>query len=265
MISMFYFTQELQGLNPGLEIRMDASKRDMPFVVENPRARVKKEPATEEFKKQSDALRAKAVNPARLMKFFFTDVAKAESFVDGKQLMQALWDLVQDQQNVPELGIDLYDVYTREELFQLWNSNNASWLYRFGLIPGTTPNYLKQVSVLDSLQSAADRVIREEGYGLSLRFSHDGAVLPLTYLMGLKEAMGARGTDLENQYKTLSIDKIIPMAANIQMVFYRKEGSEDILVKFLLNENETTLPGIKTRQAPYYRWADVKAYWETRR
>ena len=265
MVSMFYFTQELLEQNPSLDIRMDASKRDMPFVVEKSRARVKKEPAAEQYKKQVDAMRARAFNPARLMKTLFTDVRKAESFVDGKQLMQALWDLVQDQQNVPEVGVDLSGVFTKEELFQMWNSGNASWLYRFGLVPGSTPNQLKQVTVLDSLRSAADRVIREGGYDLSLRFSHDGSVLPLTCLMGLKEAMGARSGDLENLYKTISIDKIIPMAANIQMVFYRKEGSEDILVKFLLNENETTLPGIKATQAPYYRWSDVKAYWDTRR
>jgi len=265
MLSMFYFTQELLEQNPGLEIRMDASKRDMPFVVENSRARIKKEPATEQYKAQVDAMQAQAINPARLMKSLFTDVSKAESFVDGKQFMQALWDLVQDQQNVPEVGIDLSGIYTREELFQLWNAGNASWLYRFGLVPGSTPNYLKQASVLDSLQAAADRVISEGGYGLSLRFSHDSSVLPLTYLMGLKEAMGARSGDLENLYKTISIDKLIPMAANIQLVFYRKEGSEDILVKFLLNENETTLPGLPATQAPFYRWTDVKSYWDSRR
>jgi hypothetical protein len=51
------------------------------------------------------------------------------------------------------------------------------------------------------------------------------------------------------------------MAANIQLVFYRKEGSDDVLVKFLFNENETSIP-VATDCAPYYHWADVKRYWE---
>lgn len=72
-----------------------------------------------------------------------------------------------------------------------------------------------------------------------------------------------KATDIENLYKTISVDKIIPMAANIQMIFYRKEGSEDVLVKFLLNENETSLPAVKTDIAPYYHWTDVKSYWDS--
>jgi hypothetical protein len=43
------------------------------------------------------------------------------------------------------------------------------------------------------------------------------------------------------------------------MVFYRKSDTDDMLVKFLLNENETTIP-VKTDCAPYYRWEDVKKW-----
>ena len=50
------------------------------------------------------------------------------------------------------------------------------------------------------------------------------------------------------------------MAANVQMVFYRKdEDDREPLVKLLLNEDEATLP-IKAASGPYYRWADVKRY-----
>ena len=64
------------------------------------------------------------------------------------------------------------------------------------------------------------------------------------------------------------------MAANIQIIFYKplptspKERSacgqinpDDVLVKFLLNENETRLPEVKTDCAPYYHWKDVCAYY----
>ena len=259
MISMFNFCQELQGLNPALDIRMDASNHDMRYVVENHRVKPEKAPAMEDYKHRLGVMWDKAHNPARLMRTLFTDVRKAETFVDGPELKEALYNVAEDLQNVPELELSLMDIFTKDELFDMWTCYNASWLIDCGLVPGSTPSYLQQKEVRDSIESIADRVIREGKPGLTLRFSHDSSVLPLAYMMGLKEAMGAR-PDIEHLYKYISIDRLIPMAANIQLVFYRKDGSDDILVKFLLQENETTLP-IPTDCAPYYHWQDVKRYW----
>ena len=197
----------------------------------------------------------------------FTDIRKAEAFVDGPKLMESLYNVAEDLQNVPELNLSLMDLFTKDELFGMWTAYNASWLVDCGLVPGSTPSYLQQKEVRDTIESVADRVIRAGKPDLTLRFSHDSSVLPLAYLIGLKETQGlpaasmyAGRNDPANVYKYVSIDKIIPMAGNIQLVFYRKDGSDDILVKFLLNENETSIP-VKTDCAPYYHWADVKRYW----
>ena len=51
------------------------------------------------------------------------------------------------------------------------------------------------------------------------------------------------------------------MGGNLQLVFYRSNPQdEDVLVKVLLNENEATLP-IKSDEAPYYHWNDVRDYY----
>ena len=50
------------------------------------------------------------------------------------------------------------------------------------------------------------------------------------------------------------------MAGNVQFVFFRKKGSDDILVKVLLNEHEMKLP-VESELAPYYHWKDVEAYY----
>ncbi len=51
------------------------------------------------------------------------------------------------------------------------------------------------------------------------------------------------------------------MGGNLQLVFYRSNPQdEDVLVQVLLNENEATLP-IKTDDAPYYHWNDVRDYY----
>ena len=259
MISMFNFCEQLQGLNPALDITLAASSRDMRFVVRNERVKPKATPVTQEYGERVEALLAKEVDPSRFMNSLFTDVRKAGTFIEPLELMEALFNVAGDLPNVPELNLSLLDVFTKEELFSIFKVWNAGILVSLGLVPGTTPVYLQVKEARDSVVTAADRVIRAGGPVLSLRFTHDGTILPLAYLMGLKEAMGA-DTDIENLYKKISIDKLIPMAANIQLVFYRKDGSDDVLVKFLLNENETSIP-VKTDCAPYYHWGDVKRYW----
>ena len=259
MVSMFYFCQELQGLNPALDIRMDASKRDMPFIVWDPKVEPEPTPASADMEQQVESLYKEAGNPARLMKVLFTDVSKAESVIDGYGLMECLFNIAADLQNIPELNLSLTDIFTKEELFRVWKVSNAGILLSCGLIPGSTPSYQSQMTIRDSLVHFADQVIRSGEPSLTLRFAHDGSLLPLAYLMGIKEAMGGRA-DFENLHKYISVDKLIPMAANLQLIFYRKEGSDDILVKFLLNENETSIP-VKTDVAPYYHWQDVKRYW----
>ena len=259
MVSMFYFCQELQGLNPALDIRMDASQRDMHFIVWDPKVEPEPTPANPDLEQQVGSLYEKALNPARLMKTLFTDVSKAESVIDGEGLMECLFNIASDLQNVPELNLSLTDVFTKDELFGVWKACNAGILLSCGLIPGSTPMYQRQTTVRDSIVRIADQVIRSGEPSLTLRFAHDGSLLPLAYLMGIRETMGGR-TDFENLHKYISVDRLIPMAANLQLVFYRKEGSDDILVKFLLNENETSIP-VKTDVAPYYHWQDVKRYW----
>ena len=50
------------------------------------------------------------------------------------------------------------------------------------------------------------------------------------------------------------------MCGNIQIVFFKnRKGS--VLVKFLLNENEVTIP-LESKTAPYYPWEEVKAYYK---
>jgi len=259
MLSMFNFCQELQSLNPALDITMDASKHDFKWVVEDYDLELKPTPQSEVYEQQRSAIFEGAHNPTRLMVSLFTDVKKAETFVNGRDLMEALYNVAEDLQNVPELGIELIDVFTKDELFNMWQGYNAGWLLETGLVPGGTPNALMQKEVLDSIVSIANQAIKAGVPTATLRFSHDSSVLPLAYLLGLKEAVGAT-TDIPNIYKSCSIDKIIPMAANIQIIFYRKEGSDDILVKFLLNENETSVPALKSASGPYYHWKDVREY-----
>jgi len=246
-------------MNQSLQINMNASKRDMKYVVEDLDIKPTPTAASDAYEQQRSAIFEGAHNPNRLMAMLFKQPLTIQ--IDGRELMEALYNVAEDLQNVPELNIELIDIFTKDELFNMWTGYNAGWLLNTGLVPGSTPYYEQQREVLDSIVSTADRIVRKGEPTVTLRFSHDSSVLPLAYLLGLKEAMGGRA-DIKNLYKYISIDKIIPMAANIQMVFYRRQGSDDVLVKFLLNENETTIP-VKTDCAPYYHWNDVKNYYKS--
>ena len=51
------------------------------------------------------------------------------------------------------------------------------------------------------------------------------------------------------------------MAGNVQIVFFRnKKNADDVIVKFMLNERETSIP-VDTDIAPFYHWNDVKAFY----
>lgn len=259
MLSMFNFCMEMQSLNPSLDIAMDASKHDMNFVVENLGLKPESTPENDALWKHASEMFEQAHDCRRLMSVLLTDPAKVAPTFSGRELMEALYNVAEDLQNVPELGISLIDIFTKDELFDMWQGYNASWLIDTGIVPGSAPYYHILDEVVDSMVVITDKIIHEDTPTMVLRFSHDSSVLPLAYILGLKETSGATA-DLRNLYKQTSIDKIIPMAANIQMVFYRKQGNSDILVKFLLNENETTLPALKSKIAPYYLWSDVRHY-----
>ena len=53
--------------------------------------------------------------------------------------------------------------------------------------------------------------------------------------------------------------RITPMAGNIQLIFYRNAKGR-VLVKFLLNEREVTVP-VAGDTAPYYDWKAVRKYY----
>ena len=80
--------------------------------------------------------------------------------------------------------------------------------------------------------------------------------------------LGASVKEIDRISEVWSITDIIPMAANLQMVFYRNKAGE-VIVHFSLNEKEATLPietyqpdgAKKSSTAKYYLWSDVKSYW----
>ena len=185
-----------------------------------------------------------------------------ENHLNANKLYEVLFKQASNVQST-ELrnSMSLYDLFTDDEIYDLWLINNAWWYINYGACPlngGNQP--YSQRNLLRKIISDADSCIALPHPGVTLRYGHDTMVMPLTCLMDL-DGMGMQVSDLEQlAYKGWNNYRIFPMACNIQLVFYQKKGSKDVLVKVLRNENEATLP-VKTDIAPYYHWKDVRQYY----
>lgn len=259
MLSMAYFCNELKSLNPSLEFSMDASEHDLYYIKSNKAIVVPEEPRDDELYRELKKFKRKYNSGWPQMEALFTDPRKAATFIDPDEFGDDLFKMTIDMNCLPELGIRFDDLFGEEGLINGFRVHNASWCLWEGLMPGSEKSWLRIYPLLQNFLDDADAMIASGGSGLRLRFGHDSVVLPLSYILGFPEATG--GTDdMENLHLHFSIHRLIPMAANVQLVFFRKAGSEDILVKFLMNENETSVP-IKTDCYPYYHWSDVSSYY----
>ena len=259
MLSMANFCNQLKSLNPALDISMNASQHDLYYIKSNKAIVVPDSPTDDELYRKLKKFRKKMMRWSPQMESMFTDPGRAKSFIDEYTFADDLYNIAADMYCLPELEISFDDVFGEEGMLNGFRSYNAAWCLWEGLMPGAKKSYYRIYPLLQNFLDDAAAMIASGGSGLRLRFGHDSVVLPFAFILGFQEATGATD-DMENLHKQFSLFRLIPMAANIQLVFFRKAGSEDILVKFLMNENETAVP-IATDCYPYYHWSDVEPYY----
>jgi len=262
ILSMQNEVDVLASLNPRLKITTDASQATMYYmnysdsVVKPLRAAMN--PTLKKY-------REKWINPKGMMKKLFNDQRWVKDNItddEARTGMLALFDVVGNMQSHRQFEHqNLYDLFSADDIYNVWRYNNAYWYVLSGETPLTQcrVDYM-EANLLRNFIEDADRAISsaEPAPGASLRFGHESVVLPLCCLMGLNGA-DYRTTDLETLDQHWQTYKIFPMAANIQFVYFRKAGSDDVLLLPLLNEREATLP-VATDVAPYYHWSDVRDY-----
>ena len=201
-----------------------------------------------------------------------------------------IWKVVADMQSTElrhTMPMDGY--FTDEELYNLWLIKNAGWYVSHGPSPlnGGRQVFFQRnlirniINTADSCLAllAADpagepqgRVAKgtekgDEGgcavrrpLAASLRFGHEVVVMPTVCFLNLN-GYGEQYADLEDLAANGWHDnRIFPMGSNIQMVFYSGEPDKPILVKILLNEEETVMPQLTPVEGCYYKWQDVKDY-----
>ena len=269
ILSMLNETDMLKSLNPRLRITTDASEHDMYYMNYRDSVAIAAQraarPAVNEFKDKLFPPKELDKRLGKITSRLFTDKKFVRDSIDSFTLVMRLFDVVSNMQSHHDFeNIDLYTgVFTADDATLIWTYNNARWYVYSGNTPLTNhTGTLAHRHLLLNFVEAADIAIASGTNSATLRFGHESVVLPTVCLMGLN-GMDYETTQLETLAEHWRSYEVFPMAANIQMVYYRKPGNDDILVKILLNEHEATLP-IDTDVAPYYHWTDVRKHFLSR-
>ena len=184
------------------------------------------------------------ISPDRFIKALFIDASKIK---DPAKLLMEIHTIASDMQDV-ELNVSLYDIFTAEEFQAVYEKNNKSMTIVHGdVIENNGIPARSAISLWQRIEADADAAIARGGVGADLRFGHDSNLYRLLSLMGVH----LRG----EQYNYM--DEILPMAANLQMIFY-KNAQGDVLVKLLHNEKTASLGDIAPQA--FYSWKELKQH-----
>ncbi len=252
ILSMAAFNERLKELNPAITTTRDASGRYLDYMARGNSITL----VHDEIEAVADSLSRARLNPDRLVRSLVTDPG-----VIGEplKLMQRLFLLAGIVQDVSHLGIEpFYDIFTDEELYTLWECENALRYMQMG--PSARfggPIVADGGALLRNIVETADEVVRgESDLSASLRFGHDTCITPMLALLGV-EGAATRVESLDDVAAAWNAQTVTPMGTNIQFVFFRNPATDDVRVRVLHNERDARLP---IPGGPYYSWRELKKY-----
>ena len=263
ILSMVAECEELMAANPTARIHNDVSE-SLQYYLNQPRTGLVKAMAGKgrEIRKQHNNRQ----QADRLMHLLFNDQQFVKDSLRAGSIMYNMFEIATNMQS-HDTDIDLYPLFTPEEIIEMWRTRNIGWYIDYGPAPqtgGVMP--FSQRNLLRNIIETADTVSQTQA---TLRFGHEVCVMPLACLLEL-DSCGVAVNNLDELEHHWRNYRIYPMGSNIQLIFYRPDNAanaecpmanrQDILVKALLNEQECLLP-IPTTQYPYYRWSELRQYY----
>ena len=257
ILSMIAECEELAAANPTANIHNDVSE-SLQYYLNQPWDGLVQKLGKSTGDKEEREYTMKWTHPERLMKQLFNDQAYVYNNVNANQLMRQIFHVASNMQS-HDTDLELFSLFTDEEVYDLWRINNVGWYVDYGASPVSSSKMpFSQLNLLKNIIATADTVTQTQA---TLRFGHEVCVMPLACLLELDNC-GMAVSNLDELDKYWRNYRIFPMGCNIQLIFYRpKKGKTgDILVKALLNEREAYLP-IKTTQWPYYNWQELRTYY----
>ena len=208
----------------------------------------------------------------------FRDPYAALGDRDVQYLMDHIYMLIGGMNSLPDgVRMDFSDIATPETLARMWELDNYQRFCEYIVYTASCCSVFKDIieradARLALLDSAAGKLEgRAEGRaeGADLRFGHDHVLMSLLMIADIDSfgELPENPDELGHVFQTFRS----PMAANLHFVFYRpKNGRGPILTGLSLNGQPARLSaldkelGISPNESGFYRWDDVKAWFEKR-
>lgn len=257
IMSMAAFNERLKELNPDIVMDSEAVGRNLYLNNHIANPTVTQDSLDDMYEKffneHFDAKRF-------LETIFISDIASQKYVTNPFRFIFDLYSMAGDVQDT-DLKLSLWDIFTNDEIFVLWQTGNLRMYYICGpsAINGEASRNSAKL-LLRNIIGCADEAIKSGNISADLRFGHDVYTIPLLALMDI-DGMNTVESDPEKVYQVWSDFKVSPMGVNLQLIFYKTRKSDDVLIKILHCEKEVNIP-VKTDCAPYYHWKDVKTYYE---
>ncbi|MBK7097673.1 MAG: histidine-type phosphatase [Sphingobacteriales bacterium] len=262
VLSMDAFCERLKEFNPSLSITRNSGAKWQRYLNYHTEKAIAYRSAEDTWKPGYKQFEKEHVFPDRLIKSLFTTTSIFDNKTTPETIMWGLYGIASGMQNI-ETKVSFYDIFTKQELFDLWQCRNYKLYVNDGNYAGSGGIMMDNAKpLLKNIIENAESIINNNSSGADFRFAHDGNIIPLAMLLHIKDSYNSINSPADF-YKTWADFKVAPMAGNIQIVFFRKKKSKDILVKFLQNENEVLIPTIKSNRLPYYHWKDVLAFYKS--
>ena len=275
--SMMAFTDELRQLQPSLDMDVKTDSADMAWIAYT-------SPEVKALENRTHIV-AK-VSPDRFLHQLFKDITKVD---DPIKLMSEIHTIASSIQDVGlnfksyprQIEKGLYGLFTDEEFKAFYDANNLRMTICNGEYPTNERIPARSaISLWENVEAEADKALASDRPSATLRFGHDTSLYRLYSLMNMFFARPDACCDTDAKmasYKKESdaMDVVVPMAANLQLVFYKKKQwdraypESNVLVRILCNERnvgELNLNAyiynddIEDMAGNYYTWASLKNY-----
>lgn len=257
ILSMLNGLDGVQSVAPDVNVHSDASYADMYFMNydDKPAWKIHARVDTTVLRDYRNRNMVGDGYLARLV----TDEKFARDSVAPGLMPYLYWVLANTQSHTGQPWI-LPEVFSEDEARQAWRHDNGMWVLHSINSPMTDNRMpLIQRNLLRNMIESTDTAAVSATPSANLRYGHDGILINLITLLDLN-GLGREFASIEEAEEAgLRSYDLIPMAGNVQLVFYRNDAG-DILVKALLNEREVTLPGTPV-SGPYYKWSDLREYY----
>ena len=255
IISMTSFNTVVAQHSPSLHFSYVAGDKFRDYLnydSDNP-------PAITKFDGQVEDSLKHLINTSRMFQILFNDPEAAAKIIEDPYSFSKGILLVSAISPNTDAHPDMFKHFHADDILGHWIIRNNIFYAGFGNSAemGDLVATIARPLIKDIVAKADEALTSGSNLAADFRFGHDTGLLPLVATMGIK------GMDQEwsayEAHEYWSSSEFIPMASNLQMVFYQNKKG-DVLVKLLYNEKETTIPALKPESGPYYSWSSLKTY-----